>query len=143
MTRSLLSFIVAILVVAAACANIWRFTGNVAKLPPRESDGRIIWENRLREIQQTLVAAHYRSGDVGYVAASVLKGHPRSAQDEVNWILARYVLIPLNLRQDSLDAPYVIADFSGSEPAPEIPEGFVQAYDAHNGLLLLQRQSRQ
>ena len=143
MARSLLSLVVAIVIVAVACANIWRFTENVAKLPPREADGRVIWENRLGEIQRKLLAARYTSGDIGFMPGSVLRGQQRSVQDDVNWVLARYVLIPLNVKQDSMDAPYVIADFSGSAGPPQIPDGFIQAYDAHDGLLLLRRQSRQ
>ena len=139
MVRSRLRLVIAIVLVASAFGNIWRFHENLAALPPRGSDGRVVWENRLRGIREALIAAHYVGGDIGFMPAGILKGRPRTPQEDVNWVLARYAMIPLNLRQDTLDAPFVIEDFSGSQGAAEIPPGFAALYNAQDGLILLQR----
>lgn len=121
----------------SAGVNIWQFNQNVWNLPPRESDHRIIWEQRLSGIREALRSAGYARGNIGYMPAGVLQGKPRTEREGVDWVQVRYAMIPLNVLQDTLDAPYVVAESSGSL------EGFTTVYDPHNGWVLLQRNSPQ
>lgn len=135
--RSGLRYLAAIVLVACACVNIGHFTRYVSNLPPRQSDDRIIWEQRLSGIRDALRKAGYNSGTVSYMPAGVLQGRQRTEREDVDWVQVRYAMIPLNVLQDTLDAPYVVAESSGSL------EGFTTLYDARNGWVLLQRKSQQ
>jgi hypothetical protein len=133
-----------LLAVAIACSvpiNIWRALDDLRTLPSPGKDDVSLWEARLTGIEAALIRAHYRSGDIGYMPAGVLKGHPRTPTEDINWAIARYVLIPLNVKQDSLDSPFVIADFSG-ETDRQIPEGFTSVYEEPDGLVLMKKQEQ-
>ena len=131
--RSKLRYLAGAVVVVCACVNIAHFTQYVFNLPPRPSDDRIIWEQRLDGIRDALRKAEYSSGAIGYMPAGVLQGKSRTEREDVDWVQVRYALIPLNVLQDTLDAPYVIAQSSREV------EGFTTVFDAHNGWLLLQK----
>ena len=135
--RSNLRYIAGIIVVVCATLNIGQFARYVFNLPPRQSDDRIIWEQRLDGIRNALRKAGYNSGDIGYVPAGVLQGTARTEREDVDWVQVRYAMIPLNVLQDSLEAPYVIA-----ESTHEV-EGFTTFYDGSNGWILLQKKAPQ
>ena len=73
------------------------------------------------------------SGNIGYMPAGVLQGKRRTEREDVDWVQVRYAMIPLNVLQDSLDAPYVIAESSHAV------DGFETIYDGGNGWILLQK----
>ena len=131
--RSNLRYLAGILLVVCSCINIAHFVQYVSNLPPRQSDDRIIWEQRLTGIRDALRKAGYTTGNIGYMPAGVLQGRPRTGREDVDWVQVRYAMIPLNVLQDTLDAPYVVAESSGGL------DGFTTLYDAHNGWVLLQR----
>jgi hypothetical protein len=129
-------YLTGIVLVVSACANIWHFREYVSNLPPRESDDRIIWERRLDGIRDALLKAGYTTGNIGYMPAGVLNGNKRTAKEDVDWVQVRYALIPLNVLQDSLEPPFVIAELSGNL------DGFRKVYEGNNGWVLLQRKSQ-
>jgi hypothetical protein len=129
-------YIAGVALVLCACVNIGQFTRHVLSLPPRQSDDRIIWEQRLDGIRDALRKANYNSGSIGYMPAGVLQGKPRTEREDVDWVQVRYALIPLNVLQDSLNAPYVIAESSSAV------DGFIKVYDARNGWVLLQKKAQ-
>ena len=137
MTRRIFTIVAGIVIVSGAALNLWRAVGNAAGLS-HNSDDLISWENHLRGIRGELVAAHYRTGSIGYMPLEVLRGHKRTEREDVNWVEVRWVLIPFKVLQDSLDAPYVILDSTGSHGAPEVPAGFASYYE-DGSLILLQR----
>jgi hypothetical protein len=83
----------------------------------------------------------YWRGDVGYVSGEVLNGGRPSPNDDANWTIARYVLIPWNLLENSLAEPYVFVDATGSAARVQTPEGFTRIYDSTTGVILLKRVS--
>jgi len=135
--RSKLRYLVGVVLVACACVNIGQFSRYVSNIPPRQSDDRIIWEQRLTGIREALRKAGFNSGNIGYMPAGVLQGRARTDREDVDWVQVRYAMIPLNVLQDTLDAPYVVAESSSGL------EGFTTVYEARNGWVLLQRKSRQ
>lgn len=136
--RAALETIVVGILVCASILNLSRFLGNASALPPREAQEVAIWENRLSGIRGALIRASYRSGDIGYMPISVFKGSRMTMQDDINYVVIRYVMIPLNVHQNTMDAPFVIFDSTGM-PHPEIPNGFVTEFDSMDGLLLLRK----
>jgi hypothetical protein len=106
-------------------------------MPPREAQDVGIWENRLSGIRHALIQAGY-SGDIGYMPINVFKGSRMTPQEDVNWVVTRYAMIPLNVRQNTMDVPFVIFDYTGTAQ-PEIPNGFVTEFDSVDGLLLLRK----
>jgi len=136
--RPKLRFLLAVAIACSVPINIWRALDDLRTLPTPGKDDVSSWEARLTEIEAALIRAHYRSGDIGYMPAGVLKGRPRTPSEDINWAIARYVLIPLNLKQDSLDPPFVIADFSG-ETDRQIPQGFTSVYEEPDGLVLMKK----
>ena len=128
-----LRYLAAALVVVCAFVNVGQFIKDVFTFPPRQSDDRIVWEQRLTGIRNALLKANYTSGNIGYMPAGVLQGNQRTSKEDVDWVQVRYAMIPLNVLQDSLDAPYVIA-----ESSHEV-DGFETVYDGQNGLILLQK----
>src|SRR4051812_28983881 len=128
-----LRYIAAAVLVVCAFVNLGQFVKDIFTFPPRQTDDRIIWEQRLTGIRNALRKAEYTSGNIGYMPAGVLRGNPRTDREDVDWVQVRYAMIPLNVVQDSLNAPYVIAESSDDV------EGFDTLYDGHNGLILLQR----
>ena len=128
-----LRYLAAAFLVVCAFVNVGQFIEDVFTFPPRESDDRIIWEQRLTGIRNALRKVDYNSGNIGYMPAGVLQGNRRTDREDVDWVQVRYAMIPLNVLQDSLDAPYVIAESSRDV------DGFETAYDGHNGWILLQK----
>jgi hypothetical protein len=126
-------------VVIVAFVNLWRFNWNNSYLQLRAEDEVVIWEDRLRGVRDTLMKAKYWQGDVGYVRATTLKGHDTTADDDKNWSQVRYVMIPWNVLRHSMEAPYVIADFSGVSGPSDYPASFTKLYESEDGLVVLQR----
>jgi hypothetical protein len=87
--------------------------------------------------------AGYWLGDVGYMPAGVLHGYPRTLDDDQQWVVVRYVMIPWNILQDTLSAPYVLVDSTRSKTPVETPQGFIKIYDSTNGLVVLKKLSAQ
>jgi hypothetical protein len=131
--RPKLRYLACVVVIICATLNIAQFTRHVINMPPRQSDDRIIWEQRLEGIRNALRKAGYTSGNIGYMPQGVLNGKARTEREDVDWVQVRYAMIPLNVLQDSVDAPYVIAESTHSL------EGFTTLYDGRNGWILLQR----
>jgi hypothetical protein len=125
--------IAAAVLVFCAFVNLAQFMKDIFTFPPRQTDDRVVWEQRLTGIRNALRKAEYNSGNIGYMPAGVLQGKVRTDREDVDWVQVRYAMIPLNVLQDSLDAPYVIA-----ESAQDVA-GFETVYDGHNGLILLQK----
>ena len=123
----------ALALVVCGIVNVGRFAQHALTYPPRETDDRIIWERRLTGIRNELIRIQYTSGDIGYMPAGVLQGKRRTQREDVDWVQVRYAMIPLNVLQDSTDAPYVIAESSYDV------DGFETIYNGRNGLLLLRK----
>jgi hypothetical protein len=123
----------ALALVLCGFVNVARFAQHALTFPPRETDDRIIWERRLTGIRNELIRVQYTSGDIGYMPAGVLQGKRRTEREDVDWVQVRYAMIPLNVLQDSRDAPYVIAESSHDV------DGFETIYNGLNGLLLLRK----
>jgi hypothetical protein len=75
--------------------------------------------------------------------AGVLQGRPNTVRDDDQWILTRYVMIPWNVRRDTLDAPYVLVDGTRTSTPVETPAGFAGIYASANGLAVLKNLSVQ
>jgi hypothetical protein len=126
-------YLAGLALVLCAIVNVGWFAQHVLlTYPPRETDDRIRWEKRLTGIRNALIRVSYNGGDIGYMPAGVLQGKQRTEREDVDWVQVRYAMIPLNVLQDSLNAPYVIAE--SSYPV----EGFETIYEG-NGLMLLQK----
>ncbi len=136
-----LRFIAGAVLVAGAYWNISGFNKNSANLWPRDADPVVVQENRLVEIRERLLEAGFRRGAIAFVTPRDLHGEASTAEDDLNWTMAYYVMIPLRLERHTLDTPYVIADFSGAEPIAELGENFTKLYDANNGLILFKRRT--
>src|SRR5262245_18887031 len=102
----------ALALVLCGLVNVGRFAQKAFTYPHRETDDRIICEQRLNGIRNALIRVQYTSGTIGYMPAGVLQGKRRTAREDVDWVQVRYAMIPLNVLQDSLEAPYVIAESS-------------------------------
>lgn len=126
-------YLAGLVLVLCAIVNVGWFAQHVLTYPPRESDDRIMWEKRLTGIRNALIRVKYNSGNIGYMPGGVLQGKQRTQREDVDWVQVRYAMIPLNVLQDSMDAPYVIAESSRAV------EGFETIYDGGNGLILLQK----
>jgi hypothetical protein len=135
--RAALETIIIGILVCASLINLARFFENAIGMPPREAQDVGIWENRLSGIRHALIQAGY-SGDIGYMPINVFKGSRMTPQEDVNWVVTRYAMIPLNVRQNTMDVPFVIFDYTGTAQ-PEIPNGFVREFDSVDGLLLLRK----
>jgi hypothetical protein len=136
MKRSIPQSVSRAIVVAVAVWNIWMFTLFVMQVPPRDLNRTVVWEKRFEPIREVLHSARYRMGDLGYVTARGLRGEPVSDAEFINRAELYYVVIPWNLIQNTVDAPYVIGDFTFNEPTPELPQGLVKVFDPGNGLIL-------
>jgi hypothetical protein len=128
-----LRWVAAAALVLCAFVNLAQFVEDVFTFPPRQTDDRVRWEQRLTGIRNALRKAHYDSGNIGYIPAGVLRGKERTDREDVDWVQVRYAMIPLNVLQDSFDAPFVIAESSNGV------DGFETVFDGHNGLILLQK----
>jgi hypothetical protein len=130
---AILRWVAAAVLVACAFVNLAQFIEDIFTIPPRQADDRIVWEQRLTGIRNALRKANYNSGNIGYMPAGVLQGKERTSREDVDWVQVRYAMIPLNVLQDSLEAPYVIAESSTAV------NGFETVYDGQNGLILLKK----
>lgn len=136
-------FLISVAIAVVAFLNLWHLDQTLRWVKPREADDVVILEDRLRFVRDALMKAGYWRGDVGYMPAGVLQGHPRTLRDDQQWLLVRYVMIPWNIRQDTLAAPYVLVDSTRSSSPVEMPEGFTRIYDSANGLVVLKKLSVQ
>jgi hypothetical protein len=136
--RAPLETIIIGILVCASIINLARFFENTMGMPPREAQDVGIWEKRLLGIRGALIRAGYGSGDIGYMPINVFKGSRMTTQEDINWVMTRYVMIPLNVRQNTMDVPFVIFDYTGTAQ-PEVPTGFVTEFDSVDGLLLLRK----
>jgi hypothetical protein len=130
-------FFLAAGIAAAAFANLWQVNQTLRWVKPREDDAVVVLESRLRFIRNALMKEGYWRGDVGYMPAGILQGHSRTSVDDEQWALVRYAMIPWNILQDSLHAPYVLIDGTKSGTPIEVPPGFVPIYDSADGLVLV------
>ena len=130
---AILRWLAAAVLIVCAFVNLGQFIEDIFTFPPRQTDDRVLWEQRLTGIRNALRKANYNSGNVGYMPAGVLQGKERTDREDVDWVQVRYAMIPLNVLQDSLDAPYVIAESSSGV------DGFETVFDGRNGLILLQK----
>ena len=135
--------LIAAALVVTAFLNLWQLNQTLRGVKPREADPVVIWEDRLRFIRNELMKADYWRGEVGYMPAAVLQGRPRTDDDHNSFVQARYVMIPWNLLQDSLAAPYVLVDATRTAPPAEPPAGFAEIYKSMDGLVLFRKLSAQ
>lgn len=129
--------------VGIAFVNLWMANKSLSYVKPRREDAVVVWEDRLRYFRNELMKAGYFRGDVGYMPGGVLQGGTRTLAEDIDWVQARYVMIPWNLLQDNMNAPYVIVDFSRRGGPFEIPPAFIKVYDSKDGLTLLRKTSAQ
>lgn len=137
--RSILRSLAGITLIIGAFWNLWSFGAGVSRLPPRESEGMVIWENRFNEIRNELIRQKYRAGKVDFVTARSLKGESQTDSDGLHWSALRYVAIPLLLVRDDNTAPYVLADFTDGTKVPDTLEGFTRLAGSGDGLILYKR----
>jgi hypothetical protein len=135
--RRVLRFVAACLLAGTIILNLTGFSESVNQLPNRDLDEIFLWENYLTPIRIALLTAQYRDGIVGYMPGNVLRGHPHTDRESIDWALVRFVMIPWRVVQDTIDAPFVIVDFRGQDP--DIPAGFRTLYQSPEGLFLLKR----
>jgi len=136
-------FLISVAIVVVAFLNLSHLNQGLRGLKPREADDVVILEDRLRFVRDALMKAGYWRGDVGYMPAGVLQGYPRTINDNQQWVTVRYVMIPWNILQDTLSAPYVLVDGTRSKTPVQTPEGFIRIYDSTNGLVVLKKLSVQ
>ena len=136
-------FLISVAIVVVAFLNLSHLNQGLRGLKPREADDIVILEDRLRFVRDALMKAGYWRGDVGYMPAGVLHGYPRTINDNQQWVAVRYVMIPWNILQDTLSAPYVLVDGTRSKTPVQTPEGFIRIYDSTNGLVVLKKLSVQ
>ena len=136
-------FLISVAIAVVAFLNLWHVDQTLRWVKPREAEDVVILEDRLRFVRDALMKAGYWRGDVGYMPAGVLQGHSRTLRDDQQWVLVRYVMIPWNIRQDTLGAPYVLVDGTRSSSPVETPDGFNKIYDSSNGLVVLKNLSVQ
>ena len=139
---SILRFFAAAALIFVAFLNLWHSGRITERMRLRADDDVVILERRMIGIRNALLEVRYR-GDLGYMPAAVLNGNPKTQKESERWIQARYVMIPWNLLENSMAAPYVIVDSQTEPSALRIPEGFIKRYDSGAGLVLLQQMSRQ
>lgn len=134
-------------IVAVAFLNLWQVTQTLRWVKPREADDVVVLEDRLRFVRDALMKAGYWRGDVGYVPAQLLlanrQGNRMTAIDDQQWALVRYVMIPWNVLQNSLNTPFVLVDGTRTAAPVQTPDGFVKVYDSMNGLVLVKKLSSQ
>jgi hypothetical protein len=131
------------ILVAFTYWNLWSFSVGVGRLPAREYDPVVAWEDKFLRIHYALITEDYHSGNIEYVTARSLRGEPRTVEDDLHWFHLKYVAIPLNLVRNMPDTPYVLGDFTSGDPIPEVPEGLTKLHDSGNGLILYKRNASQ
>jgi hypothetical protein len=125
--------------VASTFWNLRSFSSSVSRLPARESEPVVEWEDKFLRIHFALIRENYHKGKIEYATARSFRGEPKTENDDTRSYHLRYVTIPLILAPDSPDAPYVIGDFTGGDPVPDTPEGLKMILDPGNGLILYKR----
>ncbi len=130
-------------IVVAAGLNLWSFIYQASTLKPRREEPVVISESRIIGVRDALLKAHYLHGDVGYIPGRVLEGGARTIEEDTDWLHFRYGMIPWNLVQDTLNAPFVVLDFTRWTDPAELPSGFVAVYESGDGLILLRRANPQ
>jgi hypothetical protein len=139
MNRSILRRIAGLVVIVVACWNVWTLTLRVLTFGSREENSNVVFEKLWIPFFIEFVKADYRIGDVGYITARTLRGEQPTNDDKVRRVNFYYAAIPLNVVPDTLNAPFVIADFAVSGPPDQLPQGFDKVYDGGNGVMLLKR----
>jgi len=146
MIRSVLLWLVGAFLVVSTYWNIWSFHRHAADLPPRNSE-MPAQEARYASLQQILVAAGYRNGNIGFVTNRDLKSERNTGEDDKRWGQAQFVLVPWILLRGTRSVsgyaakttpPFVIGDFWDNPPA-DLPQGLVKLYDSGDGLILFKR----
>jgi hypothetical protein len=89
----------------------------------------------------------YRSGPIRFVTNRDLQSKPTTVEDDKNWSLGQYVMVPWILfrngravsgHREPEDPRIVIADFWDGPPSEE-PEGLTKIFDSGTGLVLYRR----
>jgi hypothetical protein len=137
--KARLRLLISIALAGVAFLNLWDLNLTLRRVKTREADDAVVLEDRLRFVRDALMKAGYRRGDIGYMPAGVLSGRPRTLEDDKQWAIVRYVMIPWNVRQDSLDAPYILIDGTRTGGIIGPPVGFTQIYDSMSGLVLVRK----
>ena len=144
---SVIRAVVAAVIVVTAFWNIWIFFYKVAALPPRETEGMVLQEDRYRAVRDLLKIVGYSKGPIQFVTNRDLKAQERISEDNAQWTRAQYVMTPwilLSQRKPvwgpsfSEDAPYVVGDFWDGPPT-ETPPGLVPILDTGKGVVLFRR----
>ena len=130
-------------IVVLAFLNLWQVTQTLRWVKPREADDVVVLEDRLRFVRDALMKGGYWRGNVGYMPAQFLHGDRLSPRDDQQGVLVRFVMIPWNVLQNTLDAPYVLVDGTRTTTPIQIPDGFTKVYDSMNGLVLVKKLSLQ
>jgi len=112
-------------------------------MKPRNQDDVVVLEQRMIGVRNALLEVRYRGGDLGYMPAGVLNGNSKTDAESARFVQASYVMIPWQLREDTLAAPYVIVDSSLDRAEIHIPDGFTKLYDSGDGFVLLQKTRQQ
>src|SRR5262245_37747291 len=105
MTRSIMRLIARISLIAVSCWNLRAYTHDVLSISPRDENEIVNWEKLWQPIHDELIRVGYTIGDLGYASPRALRGEPVSADESVRRVQLYYVVIPLNLVQNKLDAP--------------------------------------
>jgi hypothetical protein len=146
MIRSFLHWFASALLIVIAFWNIWSFDRNAANL---RNFGVLKHEARYARLQETLRAAGYRSGNIGFITNRDLKSEHNTAEDDERWSQAQFALVPwIVLRGTRSVSGYaakttpalVIGDFWDGPPV-EVPPGLVKIYESGDGLILFKRKS--
>jgi hypothetical protein len=141
--HSILRFITTAVLLAVAGLNLWHSNRLAEGLKPRDADDVVVLERRLIGVRNTLLGIPYKGYDLGYMSASALNGQPGSDRNSARFIQTRYAMIPWNVMDNSMAAPFTIVDAVGESAEPPIPDGFTAIYNSGDGLVLLQRVHQQ
>ena len=134
-TRSIVQSVIVAGLMAVAWCNVGAYTAQVFSLRKATTDIEG-WERLWEPMQSYLMTAGYRIGDLGFVSSTSLRSGTLTAEDVQHRIYLYYAVIPLNLIENKLDAPYVVGDFMRGKP-DTLPPGLIEVFDAGNGLVLL------
>jgi hypothetical protein len=126
-------------VAAVAFLNLWDFVEQASSQQPRKEDQVGVAEWRLRWIRDALYKAHYLRGDIAYIPGRVLDGGAQTPDETSDWMITHYVMIPWNVVENTLNAPYLILDYSRWDKPVVLPAGFTTVYDSGDGLMLLRK----
>ena|SRR5690349_16467971 len=148
MIRSILLCFTSAFLVITAFWNIWIFNRRSIELA-RSTDEVVTQETRYTDLRLRLLAAGYRSGNVGFITNHDLRSEPSTVEDEKRWVQAQFVLLPWIVLRGSRSVsgltvkettPYVIGDFWDGFPS-DTPPGLVKLHQSEDGLTLFRRKS--